>query len=777
MPASFRFRFNAAPCARGQEHKRLAAAAGPIVVLYSRDPRRDRKYLRKQAVRGTDDLFGDGRGFANDVGGGKDEKGEEGGRQRSAREGARSSAAAYYDSDEQYAGADDERPSKRDGRRWRDASGGVAKQGGRRRAVSRTRHGTRGRRHRDSEHFDDDEGFRDEGYTDGGDESRGGGSRISHHSRESGSRHDGGGASSRYGDGDSNDWRGSSHSGGKQKKAQHKMKAKVNVEDGEEEQQDDEGGHREKDSKGAEGVNDDGKEDMLEITEDEMVAKGKTAEGRLKKVPNKSKGRKADAKPAIPTEIQFVPYPLPSIVTVVQGSSEIWARSLVDLNDLLTGQDILRIGTISSADYPVKARNDDIVRLRKPKPPPWWTRPDVLAAKTANKPKAPEVSEKEMEALLKEEKMLTAEAKQEIFEKGEGVSLQEAELKMEAAVEMFLDCKPGAVTEMEKWDAYIQRHPDFKPTIDVMDTSMENHKKKKTEDKKKEGISYGRNDPNRDMPDWEDAEERAAEDEFQGAESVDLLDEMSPGFGPRTSGMSWYPKKEALNEVVEIIGEPAKLEPKGKYTQFMSDLYPLITHAHSVVHTTALEVVSLVAEGLRGRFFDLCDGPQQFKVICGRFAKEKKLYDVLHTVLDSFFPLAVPLGKIADGVLKDLLDPAKNQEPFARVAIYEFLTRCCERTNTATLKVNGKMALDTKTKVKLMEIAKHGLSDLPEQAEIFMRALCMTGGMQGTSNKERYEMRVMTAYLDKMVQEAPALQKVGDRMGEALVEGVANAMG
>ena len=67
---------------------------------------------------------------------------------------------------------------------------------------------------------------------------------------------------------------------------------------------------------------------------------------------------------------------------------------------LLTSQDILRIGTISSADYPVKARNDDIVRLRKPKPPPWWTRPDVLAAKTANKPKAPEVSEKEMEALL-----------------------------------------------------------------------------------------------------------------------------------------------------------------------------------------------------------------------------------------------------------------------------------------------------------------------------------------------------------------------------------------
>ena len=68
---------------------------------------------------------------------------------------------------------------------------------------------------------------------------------------------------------------------------------------------------------------------------------------------------------------------------------------------------------------------------------------------------------------------------------------------MEAAVEMFLDCKPGAVTEMGEVGCLHSAASDFKPTIDVMDTSMENHKKKKTEDKKKEGISYGRNDQSR----------------------------------------------------------------------------------------------------------------------------------------------------------------------------------------------------------------------------------------------------------------------------------------
>ena len=102
---------------------------------------------------------------------------------------------------------------------------------------------------------------------------------------------------------------------------------------------------------------------------------------------------------------------------------------------------------------------------------------------------------------------------------------------------------------------------------------------------------------------------------------------------------------------------------------------------------------------------------------------------------------------------------------------------CCERTRTATLKVNGKQAFDTKTKLKLMDLAQIGLADLPEQAEMLMHALCLTGGMQGTSNIERYEMRVMTAYLDKMAKDRPEYHKVADRMSETLVEGVAEEIG
>ena len=49
-------------CARVQESRRLAAAAGPVVVLYSRHLRKEYKDSRKQS-QGTEDLFGDDGGF------------------------------------------------------------------------------------------------------------------------------------------------------------------------------------------------------------------------------------------------------------------------------------------------------------------------------------------------------------------------------------------------------------------------------------------------------------------------------------------------------------------------------------------------------------------------------------------------------------------------------------------------------------------------------------------------------------------------------------------
>mmetsp|Transcript_17526 Transcript_17526/g.20660 ORF Transcript_17526/g.20660 Transcript_17526/m.20660 type:complete len:2197 (+) Transcript_17526:396-6986(+) len=104
---------------------------------------------------------------------------------------------------------------------------------------------------------------------------------------------------------------------------------------------------------------------------------------RLKRPPDAASGRLHDApEPIVPDPVLFVPVPLPSVVTVVQGLDEIWATSLIDLNGMLTGDDILRIGTVDSADYPVKARSDDVVRRRKPKPPPWHLRPGAVTSST-----------------------------------------------------------------------------------------------------------------------------------------------------------------------------------------------------------------------------------------------------------------------------------------------------------------------------------------------------------------------------------------------------------
>mmetsp|Transcript_17525 Transcript_17525/g.20658 ORF Transcript_17525/g.20658 Transcript_17525/m.20658 type:complete len:142 (-) Transcript_17525:270-695(-) len=39
---------------------------------------------------------------------------------------------------------------------------------------------------------------------------------------------------------------------------------------------------------------------------------------------------------------------------------------------------------------------------------------------------------------------------------------------------------------------------------------------------------------------------------IKSEEYCDLFRELTPRFGPRTSGISWYPKKEALDEILDI---------------------------------------------------------------------------------------------------------------------------------------------------------------------------------------------------------------------------------
>lgn len=85
-----------------------------------------------------------------------------------------------------------------------------------------------------------------------------------------------------------------------------------------------------------------------------------------------------EKEPMGPEAVQFVPFPLPCVVDLIQGSREIWAHCVLDPNSVLTGDDVLRLGEHESADYPVAPRVDDVVRRRRPHPPPEELRPDIL---------------------------------------------------------------------------------------------------------------------------------------------------------------------------------------------------------------------------------------------------------------------------------------------------------------------------------------------------------------------------------------------------------------
>ena len=223
----------------------------------------------------------------------------------------------------------------------------------------------------------------------------------------------------------------------------------------------------------------------------------------------------AETEPAKPEPVEFVAYPLAAVFDVVQGSPEVWAKCLENLNDTLTGDDILRIGEVDSADYPVKARPDDLVRQKKPIPPPWYARPDVLAKQEAEEQAAAEAAAEldpygnangrpltKRQLARKEAEEAAAKAEADALLAAVVIPLPEAFDAATHAVENWVALSSGlggiaasdndsldrnnddeeeggggnpvaeALKDLAEWDAKIQVHEDLKPSLDVLQHSL-----------------------------------------------------------------------------------------------------------------------------------------------------------------------------------------------------------------------------------------------------------------------------------------------------------------
>lgn len=114
------------------------------------------------------------------------------------------------------------------------------------------------------------------------------------------------------------------------------------------------------------------------------------------------------------------------------------------------------------------------------------------------------------------------------------------------------------------------------------------------------------------------------------------------------------------------------------------DLAPLVAHPHHMVHTAALAAVVQLGRGLRGDFFDLVGGQLVFRLLVAR-CKEKRLRPALARVLDALFDCgAVPLDRLIDSDLPNLLDPTvEENKPVLRQCVWAWLVRCCDRADPA----------------------------------------------------------------------------------------------
>ena len=70
----------------------------------------------------------------------------------------------------------------------------------------------------------------------------------------------------------------------------------------------------------------------------------KKEEEKAPEQPQPIEARPAEPEPRPPTPVEMVPYPLPTIVSVVQGSADMWCAK--PIGDFVTGDDILKIGAL-----------------------------------------------------------------------------------------------------------------------------------------------------------------------------------------------------------------------------------------------------------------------------------------------------------------------------------------------------------------------------------------------------------------------------------------------
>eukprot|EP00980_Cylindrotheca_fusiformis_P018775 scaffold6257_cov144-Cylindrotheca_fusiformis.AAC.1 len=206
------------------------------------------------------------------------------------------------------------------------------------------------------------------------------------------------------------------------------------------------------------------------------------------------------------------------------------------------------------------------------------------------------------------------------------------------------------------------------------------------------------------------AKEMEAE-RFAKRPAVDLLADMKETeYASKLKMAKWNEKVAGLNMILEAGGErPYKLvQPSSSvnYVPLMSDMKATLSHTHFAVVGKALEVLSMLAQGVGERLYPNLRPllPKLFQL-----SKDKKLTKSTAACLDSFFGNVVSFAHILDSeyAIKEAVDDRKEKNALARTNALDFLSRCITRRESA----GPRGHLEPSEAKECAQLATHKLKD------------------------------------------------------------------
>lgn len=216
----------------------------------------------------------------------------------------------------------------------------------------------------------------------------------------------------------------------------------------------------------------------------------------------------------------------------------------------------------------------------------------------------------------------------------------------------------------------------------------------------------------------------------------------------------WSEKVAGLNMILESGGEkPYKLVQPGStvnYAPLISEMKGILSHTHFAVVGKALEVLSMLAQGVGERLYPNLRPLLPTLLI---LSKDKKLTRGVSACLDSFFGNVLSFESILDedGAIPHAADERKERNALARTSALNFLGRCVTRGDSAG--VRGKLSPSSARKCAEFCALKLGDSD----ANVRKAALDVLKSIQQVDNKEC--QRSVAAIVEELKSSNPRAYK------------------